>query len=108
MKSRSVTADREARGVRPISRFNISSVAAFVRPGIFATVSVYLSIKSVTVVPLGTGANPPGDDVIRLALDAAGPSLRLALLVERGAPIKAAATHCTRHLPLGSWENVGI
>ena len=59
MKSRSVRAFREARRTLPSLARSIARVAPLVLPGNFATVSVYLSIKSASVEPFGTGAKPP-------------------------------------------------
>jgi hypothetical protein len=61
MKSRSTTALIDASFVFPISRFSISSVAAFVFRGDLATVSTYLSISIATVASFGTGANPDAE-----------------------------------------------
>ena len=58
IKSRSTKELRLVSWTLPIWRFNISRVAAFVLPFDFFTVSVYFSMRSVTVAPLGMGENP--------------------------------------------------
>jgi hypothetical protein len=58
IKSRSTKELRLVSWTLPIWRFNISRVAAFVLSLDFFTVSVYFSIRSVTVAPLGMGENP--------------------------------------------------
>ena len=102
IKSRSTTALRFASFTLPSSRLSMASVASFVLPGSLVLLSLYLSIRSPKVAPLGTGAYPPAAMWFACASIWVAQSLASRLVAKVAARYMPALRIWARHLPDGN------